>query len=129
MKGKIYSYEDKGYMEFDIRNSDLTVKFSIINDKIARLSFVCKFYCNIKNVSIEIPIPKNIDLIDLDNKKHKPIPFNNSFFIAFFGNYELQMDGDIILKISNKKIQYITGKFSETRDYSHNEFLKSICTI
>lgn len=86
-------YYNKNYsVEYDIKDYG-TVKLQCINDQIARLTFV-------ENKK-EIVLPKNVNIINLDERTDKQNPTDNAFFIHYMANYVLEIDNKEILRISN----------------------------
>jgi hypothetical protein len=101
--------------EWDFRNRDFSIKFSRIDDNIARIEFVD---ANGQN----IPIPQGVTLTTGGGVQQQPI--QNSFYITWVANYTLHERGVILCEISNQKQQSLRGsQMTNGRTYDANGVL------
>jgi len=84
-----FSYLQNKSGEFDLPG--FTIKLTVINDNVARLSFINK------QDKSEIQLPKEATLIDLENHFENLKPFENGFFIIWIGSYSLRIDGKEVM--------------------------------
>ena len=104
-----YSYITGKTREFGVRNYPFNIRISKINNDIARIYFVASDPETGNSDKQEIPVPKEITIVDLGENNVLLTSRDNSFFIVHFDNYSLRLNGKEILSFTNQRQHSIRG--------------------
>jgi hypothetical protein len=99
-----FSYLNDTTKTFEFSNQPFDVVMTKISSDIAELHFIDS---NPENNETEIEIPDGITFVDLAHNHSIKSLNNRYFFLVWFANYSLQLNGTEILRFINQKQQEI----------------------